>query len=265
MTDETDDRRAELMAAWLADDLSANEADELEAMRRVDPTIDAELASFGDVTDRLGAVATWHADEPGEELRRRVEAIAADDVGPGTGADAGAASAGSRGLEEARVVASPRRASSRPSRLGRGPGARRPWLLAVGAAACVALGLGAGVLLATPRDTVVAGPPGTLGATEHVDFSGAPSGVDVDGDVVAHTWGTETVLTVDGLAAGDEFSVVVVTDSGQEFSSGTFLGADTIVDCRLNAAVLREEVVKVEVRDAAGTDIAVAELPATRA
>jgi hypothetical protein len=144
------------------------------------------------------------------------------------------------------------------ARSGRG---RRPLLIAVAAAACLAIGAGGGALLAMPRDTVVAGPAGTLGAVEHVDFVGQPAGVDLDGDLVAHTWGTETVLSVDGLPTGSAFTVVVVGGDGREYESGAFLGSDVRVDCRLNAAVLRSDVASVEIRAADGHDIAVASVP----
>lgn len=137
----------------------------------------------------------------------------------------------------------------------------RPLSLTAGAAACLVVGLGGGVFLASLRDATVEGPPGTLGALEEVDFAGEPAGVEVAGDVVAHTWGTETVLRVDGLPTGDSFSIVVTDDKGREHSSGTLLGPDVTIDCRLNAAVLRADVVTVEIRNDDGASIAVAEVP----
>ena len=92
-------------------------------------------------------------------------------------------------------------------------------------------------------------------------FAGAPAGVDVEGDVVAHTWGTETVLSIDGLPAGDAFTVVVVDARGGEHASGSMLGSAVRIDCRLNADVLRADAASVEIRDAAGDRVAVAELP----
>lgn len=249
MTDPTPSRRDELIAAALADDLSPDERVELDALRAADPGIDAELAALAGVTGRLadlGAVDGWHEAEPDDALRRRIAAIGVPAAGP----------------EEARLT-TPHPVAPR----GRvAPVRRRRALLAVlGAAACLAVGAGAGALIATPRDSHVEGPAGTLGAVEHVSFVGAPSGVEVDGDVVAHTWGTETVLTVEGLPSGDPFTVVVVGDDGREYASGTFLGSDVTIDCSLNAAVLREHVSAVEIRGADGSDIAVAEVPAVEA
>ena len=253
------DRRAELIAAALASDLSPDEAVELDALRVVDPTVDDEIASLGGVVARLGPVGTWQDAPADARLRDRVEsAVARDEAGLGDDraeevSVAPGAPAPLPGSASASVV------PLRPRRT------RRVALTVLGAAACVAIGVGGGVLAATPRDAHVAGPPGTLGAVEHVAFAGEPSGVAVDGDLVAHTWGTETVLTVDGLPIGQAFSVVVVDDTGAEHESGAFLGTDVTIDCRMNAAVLREHVVAVEVRGADGVEIATASVPSVDA
>ncbi|NRD26950.1 hypothetical protein [Frigoribacterium sp. VKM Ac-2836] len=255
MTDLTpeggaDARRDELMAAALADDLSPSERVEFDALRAADPSIDAELASLGVVTRGLSGFGSWDEVVPSDGLRERVESVGRD----GASDAAGDTSATVPGPVPVAHVG-PRVAAARS---GRG---RRPLLVAVGAAACLAIGAGGGALLATPRDTVVAGPAGTLGAVEHVDFVGQPAGVDLVGDLVAHTWGTETVLSVDGLPTGSAFTVVVVGEDGREYESGAFLGSDVPVDCRLNAAVLRPDVASVEIRAADGDDIAVASVP----
>lgn len=239
------DRRGELVAAALADDLSPDEADELARLRAADPTVDEELALLGAVVARTGALDGWQEVEPGDDLRRRVHAVA---DGPAPEERHAADAVADEHL--APVAPLPRR--------------RRLLLTVVGAAACLAVGAGLGALATAPRDAVVEGPPGTLGAVEHLDFRDVPVGVDLDADLVAHTWGTETVLVVDGLPVGDAFSVVVVDDRGQEFSSGAFLGSEVPVDCRLNAAVLREHVASVEIRGADG-EVVTAELPAVGA
>jgi hypothetical protein len=245
VTDPTPDRRAELIAAALASDLSPDEAAELDVLRAADPKVDAEIVELGGVVARLAPVGTWQDAATDDALRHRVESALADE-------EAGGASAAPADQAAPVLALRPRRS-------------RRAALAVLGAAACVAVGVGGGVLATTVRDAPVAGPPGTLGAVEQVAFAGEPSGVAVDGDLVAHTWGTETVLTVDGLPVGDAFSVVVVDDEGVEHESGTFLGTDVTIDCRLNAAVLREHVVAVEVRGADGADIATATVPAVPA
>ena len=114
--------------------------------------------------------------------------------------------------------------------------------------------------MATPP-TPPSGPAGALGAVEGVAFVGEPDGVEVDGDVIAHTWGTETVLTVDGLAAGEVYDVVVLDAGGREWSAGTFLGSDVTISCRMNASVLREDALEVAILADDGTRIASADLP----
>jgi hypothetical protein len=284
MTDRTpgvgagdgDARRDELVAAALADDLSPSERVEFDELRVADPSIDAELASLGVVVGGLSSFGRWDDVAPSDGLRERIEALGHVAEAP--------APRGTDVPRDADVLLDadvprdprvpvdtdvPRGTGTAPdqvpvahigphvaaARSGRG---RRPLLIAVAAAACLAIGAGGGALLAMPRDTVVAGPAGTLGAVEHVDFVGQPAGVDLDGDLVAHTWGTETVLSVDGLPTGSAFTVVVVDGDGREYESGAFLGSDVRVDCRLNAAVLRSDVASVEIRAADGHDIAVA-------
>ncbi|WP_152970354.1 hypothetical protein [Frigoribacterium sp. RIT-PI-h] len=275
MTDRTpgvgagdgDARRDELVAAALADDLSPSERVEFDALRAADPSIDAELASLGGIIGGLSDFGRWDDVAPSDRLRERVAGTGRASAAPDPRGTAGALDAdvppraaiprgpGPPAAEASVPHLGPHIAAARA---GRG---RRPLLIAVAAAACLAIGAGGGALLATPRDTVVAGPAGTLGAVEHVDFVGQPAGVDLDGDLVAHTWGTETVLSVDGLPTGSAFTVVVVGGDGREYESGAFLGSDVRVDCRLNAAVLRSDVASVEIRAADGHDVAVASVP----
>ncbi|OUE23799.1 hypothetical protein [Clavibacter michiganensis] len=255
---EPDDRRGELIAAALADDLSPAETAELATMRAADPTIDEEIALLGGLPAALGGLGAWQQAEPSDELARRIGLIA-DGRGD---AERGGAGETAATTESARTTTAPGRPADLDAhRVRRGSSTRRTALLIAGAAACLALGAAGGAFLATPRADVATGPAGTLGAVEGVTFAGAPAGVDVTGDVVAHTWGTETVLSVDGLPAGDSFRVVVIDAAGGEHASGTMLGSTVRIDCRLNADVLREDAAAVEIRDAAGDRIAVAELP----
>jgi len=247
-----DDRRAELIAAALADDLSPAEADEFARLRASDPSVDVELAELGGLPGALADLGGWDDARPSDLLARRVAAIA-----DGTAADADAAAP--RTADAGPGEAPP--ASPAPPRALR---PRRALVTALGAAACLLVGAAVGALVVQPRDAVVQGPPGTLGAVEGIDFAGAPDGVRVDGDLVAHTWGTETLLTVEGLPAGTPFSVVVVDDAGREYESGAFLGSEVEIDCALNAAVSRDHVAAVEIRGADG-DVAVAEVPAVGA
>ncbi|MEH3076042.1 MAG: hypothetical protein PGN11_05105 [Quadrisphaera sp.] len=90
------------------------------------------------------------------------------------------------------------------------------------------------------RAAVVAGPPGTLGAVERVSAQ-TSAGVGATASVVAHTWGTETLLELTGLEAGRTYQVVVVDDAGTAVVAGTLIGTGGEVDCTMNAAVLRAD------------------------
>ena len=258
MNDLEPDRRAELIAAALSGELTPEEGAELDALRVADPSVDAEFAELSALVGGLPAVERWDDVAPSAALAARIAAIDADAPGRAAGPElaavpepAPAPDLAAESGDRADAPVTPIRSSRR---------GLRPLLLLVGAAACVAVGLGGGALLTAPRGAVE-GPPGTLGAIEEVDFAGAPASVDIDGALVAHTWGTETVLTVDGLARGAAFTVVVVGEDGAEYESGTFLGSAVPIDCRLNAAVLREDVAAVAIRSLEGGQIAVAEVP----
>ncbi|SDU79510.1 hypothetical protein [Jiangella alkaliphila] len=144
-------------------------------------------------------------------------------------------------------------------------GPPRRWsrpLLAVAAVALIALGAAGNAVIGTLLDDdAPTGPPGTLGATETIAFDGEPSGIDVDASVVAHTWGTETLLDVDGLPAGETYTVVVIAVNGDEFPSGEFIGSTVPVTCAMNAAVLRQDAASIEIRDADGDTVMASELP----
>lgn len=245
------DRRAELVAAAVAGELTPAEAAELDALRTVDPSIDGEVEELRRITEQLAPrVGSWDAARPSVDLRERLLAAAAaeataDDESAGEATDA---------------VAVGSTSSHRPR-------ARRRWVPALAAAACLVVGAGVGsvTVLATQQDAPApsSGPPGTLGAVERVRFSGEPAQVTIDGSLVAHTWGTETVLEIDGLPVGDSYSVVVVARDGQRFDSGTFIGSTVEVDCRMNAAVLRGDVAEIAIEDADGTAVATAAVPPT--
>ncbi|NQX36466.1 hypothetical protein [Herbiconiux sp. VKM Ac-2851] len=244
------ERRAELIAAAAASALTPSEAEELEGLRAVDPTIELEIEELRGVIEAVtGAVPRWDASAPSASLRDRV-------VGVGEEASPAALAAPVAGLP-----------AGAPAGLPGGSGAarrsRRRWVMpAAAAAACLVLGFGVGVL-AIPRGPAEAplGAPGELGAREVVDFAGEPSGVSVDGSVVAHTWGTETILEISGLAVGESYQLVVVDAEGRAESSGSFVGSTATIDCRMNAATLRSDAASIEIRDAAGGTVAAAVLP----
>ncbi|PPH07295.1 hypothetical protein C5C71_14845 [Rathayibacter sp. AY1C1] len=237
--DEPGGRREELLAAALAGDLSAEETREFESLRAADPSIDPELASFGAVVDRVGALGRWEEAEPSPELRSRIAALAGERPERG------------ESLRASRRRAPRRRAS------------RLRAVLAVAAAAALLVAGGvAGAALRSAEERPVAGPPGTLGAVEAIAFDERTEGVTLDGSLVAHTWGTETILRGTGFALGESYDLVLVTGSGERLPSGSFLGSSAELDCEMNAAVLRESVAAVEITDAGGALVASAALPA---
>ncbi|KQQ09826.1 hypothetical protein [Rathayibacter sp. Leaf296] len=224
-TEHPGGRREELIAAALAGELSSEEAVEFDRLRSEDPTVDRELAAFGVVVDRLVALGGWEEGEASAALRSRVLRIEE---------------------EEEEAPARPRR-----GRLA----------LAVGAvAASVAVGALGATLLHGAGERPVAGPPGTLGAVETIAFEESTA-VDVEGSVIAHTWGTETVLRASGFAVGESYDLVLVTESGERLPSGSFLGSAVEIDCEMNAAVPRESVAAVEIVATGGDVVASAELP----
>lgn len=261
MHDDTADRHAELIAAALAGDLTAAEAAELAALDAAHPDLAAERADMEALLARLSGVDAWDDAEPSADLAARVQAIGAEDPAPAVAAVAPLPIEPSADGRARRPGAPPTQVAPPASLDDRRR--RRPLLLplAAGAAACLAIGVGIGAAAFGERPApVVQGPPGTLGAVEDVVFVDAPAGLAITGALVAHTWGTETVLTIDGLPPGEAFTVVVVGEDGTEYASGAMLGSDVTIDCRLNAAVLREDVASVEIRAESGDEIAHADV-----
>lgn len=222
--------RAELlMAAATGDPLDVDDAARLERLLADDPTAGRELAEIAEVLAVLPRSDTggwdWDASTPPAGLEDRVVAATAP-------------------------VRAPARSWSRPG------------VVAACAAGLLALGAAGGWGAAQLEDAPPAGPPGTPGAIEPVDFAVEPEGVDIDASVIAHTWGTEAMFDVSGLDPGSTYHVVVVGSDGAELLAGSFLATDGTVVCRMNAAVLRPEAVALVIRGPAGQDVLSAELPA---
>jgi hypothetical protein len=253
------DRRAELIAAAVANDLTPEETAELNALRAADPSITRELADLRALAADLPK--TWDESQPSPSLREKVvELVETSEPVASVAEPVEALSPPTPPVEPVETptpTATP--ATSPVADLTQRR--RRPWLLPVTAAACLALGATAALSIDTLSNLPPTGGPGTLGAIEPITFDGEPSGTTVDGSLVAHTWGTETFLEIDGLPVGDTYSVVLVDESGESFDSGSFIGATATVDCRMNAAVMREEVTTVQIQDAQGAVVATAALP----
>ena len=64
------------------------------------------------------------------------------------------------------------------------------------------------------------------------------------------------------MESGESFAVVLVADDGEKFASGTFFGSEVLIECRMNAAVMRDDVGLVQITGDDGEVSAEAELPA---
>lgn len=242
------DREAELIAAAASDELTASEAEEYALLVGSDPSVAAEVTELRTLLDRVGRLEEWHEPEPSAALADRILAIPAT-VDPSSASDSVTTD-----LHEHR------RRHHRPGE--RTPGRRR---LLPGLAAAVALlllGGAAGLAVDEWRQRPPDGPPGTLGAIEPIDFEGEPEGVSIEASLIAHTWGTETVLDMGGWDPGDRFEVVLVSTDGEVEDSGSFLGSPVRIDCRMNGSLLREQVGAIEIRDDQGVVVATSEVPA---
>lgn len=248
-------RREELIAAALADDLTPAETQELADASAADPSMVDDLAELRETVSRLGAArVTWREEEPSPDLADRI----AD------AASFGAAGAAAAGAPPARAGAPPARAGTRSWSTRPQASTRTRWstsLLLGAAAALLVVGGFGGQLVRSLLDAPPSGPPGTLGAVEQITFTEAPEGSAIEASLVAHTWGTETLLEVDGVAVGETFEVILVSASGQELTSGTFFGTEQTVTCRMNAALLREDLARVLIEGSDGAVLASSEVP----
>lgn len=231
-----DDRWAELVAAALAGELTVADQIELDEIRRTDPARAEEYTALEEVAGRLrqGDLG-WIAPRDTNDLFARIEA-SIDRREPSAFDTPPVVPIGTR---------------------------RRRWVTPVIAAAClatgVAIGAGGAGMFGSP---VPSGPPGTLGAVERIAVSDDARGVDVTAEVVAHTWGTEAYLEASGLDVGETYELVFVGVDGSEFTAGEVLGSDVPIVCRMNAAVLRGDALRMELRDTTDVVVAHAELPA---
>lgn len=237
------DEQAALVAAAAAGDLSPAEASAYDALVAADPSVAVETAELRALLARVGELDGW------------TEATASHDL-------------------EARVLATSRPEHHVEHRPGHRPEHRPEHLRWVGlVAAAVALlalgGVGGAVLTEVVRDEPLdpsladapEGPPGTLGALEPIEFTGEPADVDISADLVAHTWGTETVLGMTGWEPGASFRLVLLDAEGDVAESGTFRGSEVTITCRMNGELLREDVDVVEIRDADGAVVARSDVP----
>ena len=98
-------------------------------------------------------------------------------------------------------------------------------------------------------------------ALEPLSFSVAP-GMEVEGYLIEHARGTEIRLVVSGSRDGQTHRVTLVSEDGERVNAGTFIGiGDKKLRYTFNAALLRKEADRLEVRTAGGELVFFAKLP----
>lgn len=233
--DDSSTRREELIVAALAGELTGDDEREFAALSAADPTMLADLEEIRGTADLISQSGI-----------RWQETLASPDLG-----------------ERIVAAASPPTVHSLDLRRSHRDRQRRRFRPLI-AAATIALILGGAVGGQGVRalfDRSVDGPPGTLGATEQVSFAKAPAGTEIKAALVAHTWGTETILDIDGFKPGETFEVILVDREGRSVGSGTFYGSKVTVSCRMNAAIMRADIKAVQIKGENGKPITAA-LPA---
>lgn len=216
--------------------LNAREADALRAHLDGCSACRAELAEIDAIPALLDLVDPAHFHElaaPGPDLGERItDQVATESV-----------------LRDARDRASSRRA------------ARRSQAGLVAAAAVVVLAVGGGVVIGrATAPAPVAAPAVPLEAVnlQTVD----DSSVHVDSaNLIAHTWGVELRVVADGFAEGETFRAAFRDRDGSLVPAGEFRGTGPAeMNCNLQSAELRDEVVAVQITNDRGDVILASEL-----
>ena len=98
-------------------------------------------------------------------------------------------------------------------------------------------------------------------ALEPLAFSVAP-GMEVQGHLIEHARGTEIRLVVSGSQDGQTHRVTLVSEDEERVNSGTFFGiGERTLRGTFNAALLREDADRLEVRTSGGELVFFAKLP----
>jgi hypothetical protein len=98
-------------------------------------------------------------------------------------------------------------------------------------------------------------------ALEPLSFSVAP-GVEVEGHLIKHDWGTEIRLLVSGSRDGQTYRVTLVSEDGEGVDAGAFIGiGEKTLRGTFTAALLREDADRLEVRTPGGEPVFFAKLP----
>lgn len=151
------------------------------------------------------------------------------------------------------------RAAARAARSDRARRPRRRHLVTGGLAASV--GAVAGYLAHEVREPREDGPAAV--PLEQITFAAtgaAPAEVSSSA-LINHTWGTELVLDLSGLAAGTAYEVVFETTTGPVGAGSLLAVPDALMRCRFSGAPLRAEVRAIELRDPDGRAVLRSDLP----
>jgi hypothetical protein len=98
-------------------------------------------------------------------------------------------------------------------------------------------------------------------ALEPLSFSVA-SGMGVQGHLIEHARGTEIRLVVSGSRDGQTHRVTLVSEDGERVNAGTFIGiGDKPLRSTFNAALLRKDAARLEIRTPGGEPVFFAKLP----
>jgi len=105
-------------------------------------------------------------------------------------------------------------------------------------------------------------PAFSLEPLESLSFDGAAPSVEVEGNLIAHDWGTEIRLLVSETRYGQTYRVTLVSENEERVNAGTFIGiGDKPLRCTFNAALLRKDAARLEVRTPDGELVFFAKLP----
>jgi len=87
-------------------------------------------------------------------------------------------------------------------------------------------------------------------------FSGEAPGVEVEGNLIAHAWGTEIRFVISRSRDGQTHRVTLVSEDGDRVNSGTFIGVgDKPLKCTFDAELSREDATRLEVRTTPGGEL----------
>lgn len=249
------------MLGAVTGDLTADEQRELDALIVQDPSVGTEIEAMQSVVTRVDGLGSWVDAEASPAHDAAIAAIGDAEAGTDVDAAAVVQLPQRAGHRSASRRGTSRRESSRPTRSSR-QGRSVPWRGVAAAAALVVVGAGGalGIDRVVNPSSIASGDPGTLGAAEDISFASEGAG-EIDGSVVAHTWGTEAMLTVDGLKTGQTYDVLFVDERGSTIDAGSFLGSEVTINCSMNAAIMREDVASVRIVADDGTTVRAADLP----